>query len=486
MVLSLKNSHWTYRDTVRRRDFLGSLTCLPAIVLACHFSGTTPEAPISILDYGARGQPGIDDTLAFTRAIAAATSSRRGLYIPSGRYEVTQIDVPSGLVSVEGPGWLVARTGETAAVVRVSGNATHAVRGLRLSVNIDAASIARRGVFCTGLVESQIVDCQIVNLTHNDGDGIRISFPASRNNVIARNNVTLADVVNGTHPDGLRGIHIVGETASPAGGIDQTGSPVRVTNSVTGHQVLDNKVTGGTHGIAFFGSQDIEVRNNECRGQSARNIIASPSVERGEIVANRCLEAGSSGIHLADGTRMIKVHDNLVSSLRSGLTDDDDAAIQAYVGCRDIQIIGNEVRGDWRYGVAVTLVENVTVEQNRLIGPFRQASVAIESDYVGLQPPRDAPFARAREMPWRNALATRNISLVDNDYGTAPIAIGLGQYRGRSLVGVTIHGGKFDDAVRPLAIYQDQPGAITDLLVSNAAVRRDPRNLLHGLTIGPP
>lgn len=229
---------------------------------------------LSIMDFGAHPDRS-DNTASLDAAVRAAAARGLGLYIPQGRFRVQEMRLRNGLRFIEGPGWLVGSDRGPEAVVTTNdlGSMTP-VRNMRISVRIDCNNIARRGIFGVALQDSEISDCEIINLSHNGGDAIRLNFPGSSGNVLTRNRVVLATSGATRFPQGLFGIHVVGESATSKGGLERLGRPSFVASTTRHNRIIANHVTGGTHGIGFFSAIDFTCSDNLLERQIHRNIIA--------------------------------------------------------------------------------------------------------------------------------------------------------------------------------------------------------------------
>jgi len=418
---------------------------------------------LSVMDFGAR--PGLsDNTASLDAAVRAAAARGLGLYIPQGRFWVRELRLRNGLRFIEGPGWLVGSDCGPEAVITTNDlGSTTPVRNMRISVRIDCNYIARRGIFGVALQDSEISDCEIVNLSHNGGDAIRLNFPGSSGNVVTRNRVVLATSGAARFPEGLFGIHVVGESVTSKGGLERLGRPSFVTMTTRNNRIIANHVTGGTHGIGFFSAPDFICSDNLLERQILRNIIAGPTCIRGVIERNRCMEAGSSGVHIALGSSMVRIANNLIRSSRVSENEDDDAAIQAYAYCTDIEITNNDIAGDWRYGVYVGYARNVMIFGNSIDATnFRSASIAIESGWQSTLPPQ-ARFSRARAVGYQIDIDTTDIFVKRNIINGGPAAFSLAQIGPRSLTRVRLVSNRVRSAATDVVAVELKPGALADL-----------------------
>jgi parallel beta-helix repeat protein len=461
----------------------GGIATIAMLLVTPALCGTSAQAPeaVSIADFGARSGVTFDSTAAVTRAIRVAAASGRGVYVPEGRYHIREARLLNGLRSIEGPGWLVGTSAAPEGVVTTNAlGARGVVDNLRIAVNVDCNNVARAGIFCVGLTNSTVSGCRVTNLSHDGGSGIRLNYPNCSGNRIENNVVALAmDESQSGFPNGLFGIQLVGETASPYGGIERGGRPVYPAVTTRANRVLRNRVTGGTHGISFFGTDEFTCADNQCERQSARNIIAGPTCRDGTITGNSCVDAGSSGVHLAFGCSRIAIERNRIRSGRVSWRLDDDGAIQAYGYCTDITIAGNEISGDWRNGIYVAYGRNISIIDNVIDGrSFSSAAIFLGSAWVE-QPAREAIYTRPRPMRFDIALDTSDILLRGNVVTGGTAAIALAQHGRRRLERIRIEGGRIGEGARQYVhAYEQSPGALEGLEMIGVATPGDARRFV--------
>lgn len=155
-------------------------------------------------------------------------------------------------------------------------------------------------------------------------------------------------------------------------GKNETKSPALVI----GVDVINNKVTGGDHGIIFFNVRSGNIEGNTCISQFERGIILSPTVIDVLIKGNNVDSSGSTGIHLAYGAENITIEKNKVTnSLRdmSGVGIEGQG-IKAYAGFKNIKIINNTCINNATDGIALEGGGNGSgfeISGNTLIGNKR-------------------------------------------------------------------------------------------------------------------
>jgi hypothetical protein len=408
--------------------------------------------------------------------VRTAASRGIGVFVPEGRFEVREVRLLNGLKFIEGPGWLVGTSAGPEGVLTTNDlGSLSPVSGLRISANIDCNRTARRGIFCVGLRDSQIMNSHVKNLAHNGGDAIRLNFPGSANNVISRNLVELStDTPYEQLSEGLFGIHVVGETASPYGGIEQHHGPIFPIGTTRDNRVIGNTVRGGTHGIIFFGAVGFECRQNLCSDQMARNIIASATSLDGIISDNQCLGAGSAAVHASFGCRRIRIVNNVIRSETVQRREDDDSAIQVYCNCTNVWIGGNDIAGDWRHGIYVAYASDVDIVDNRIDATqFASATIMVENAWSPDSPPAGAIYSWSRAIRFDMDMDTRNIRMRGNRISGGLAAIVLTQIGPRPLSDIRIEGGSIAGSRQyDVFAFEQVPGNLRDIQLQDVDIER--------------
>ncbi|HUD03817.1 MAG TPA: glycosyl hydrolase family 28-related protein, partial [Patescibacteria group bacterium] len=77
----------------------GTINIYDLSILASQWGQTITPTPtaVNVINYGATGNGTTDDTAAIGRALSAAVSSTKTVYIPAGTYKISSITVPDGL-----------------------------------------------------------------------------------------------------------------------------------------------------------------------------------------------------------------------------------------------------------------------------------------------------------------------------------------------------------------------------------------------------
>lgn len=131
-----------------------SLLALPLLLLPpllAPAAAQVASAPFNVVAYGANGTDGTDDTLAFLAAIAAVPASGGEIYIPGGRYLLSQtLTVANKPIAFRGEGQRVSNLIWSGAIDGISftshpsQNSGFAVRGLSLLKRTGAGGAAIR------------------------------------------------------------------------------------------------------------------------------------------------------------------------------------------------------------------------------------------------------------------------------------------------------------------------------------------------------
>ena len=339
-----------------------------------------------------------------------------------------------------------------------------------MSVSIDCHN-ARRGIFLQNTTDSRLESCRISDVRIDGGDGIRLHFGCKRITVAHCQISCSADVPYGTYRKGLHGIRVVGETTSPTASLVETGQLSRPVVSTLNNRILNNLVVGGTHGIEVFGASGVHIEENQCRGQSHRNIICSPTASHVHIEKNELHECGSSGIHCALGTTDVVIRRNKVLS-SSVLSHNDGAAIQMYIGCARILVEENDIQGNFTYGMHGSFsTEDCRWVRNKvkLAGGLGLAALSVESDWT-TSVSTTRRFTRLRYykgLP-QAVLPTRSFQLIENDVAGGRCGVSLTQINKSALREVHIHRNvlRINPSITSpivLACIEDTPFSLSDI-----------------------
>lgn len=251
-------------------------------------------ASVNVLDYGAIGDGSTDNTTAFSSAIAASTG--KILYVPTGEYVVTgiEIDVADCTMQLEPNAQLTLKSASNAPVVLISGN-NSAIIGGKIDGNKSNQSSSGQGVKLTGsntkCENVTIFDCYtygvyalnansvtIIGNNVSNTDNIAIFVEATSANIdgpdILFNKVdrsalaiTLSEGGIKVHGDSstysVKRAKIIGnEVKMPAGATTPAAICIEVFGLSPRSVVSDNSTEGGYMGISADKANSTQISGN--------------------------------------------------------------------------------------------------------------------------------------------------------------------------------------------------------------------------------
>lgn len=427
----------------------------------------------------------VDENTDFTTAIKSAidyAAANQGIYVRGTEktYGTGMLEVTLGCKRIDGLKLKCVVPG-TDTILKSFIDAGHKdVVITNCDININ--SNATKGIVLSGTVNGTISNNRVYGFSSGgERYGIRIGVLSSTSvnigNKIKDNIIEMpTDPDNGLGSVALVGIGLVGVSTSTYGGIDtNNGTPLYPSViTVRDTEVSGNFITGGTHGVAGGGIFRAEFINNNINGCSHRNINLSGNAQRILVANNFLLEAGSSGVNVAWGSRWVNIVGNYIQSSSASAQSTDDAAIQMYKGVEQCVISGNIVLGDWKYSLYLgAMVTSITVSGNSF-NSGSLANIAIESDWVNKSAYPLAIYSRNYD-PATVPVAgdSGNINIGGNTYTGSGCAIYLVAVNGKALYNVNVH----DEVVgsagsRKHVIYAyDAATLMTDGVLSNIAAR---------------
>jgi hypothetical protein len=219
-----------------------------------------PENFISIVDYGGTANDSIDDTLAFTNAIAAAKAKKKGLWIPAGVFVLSNPElIELGDIHIRGAGmWhtvLQTLNGKGGMVGKGIGKVTIAdlsIWGDKTFRN-DQEDAALGGDFGKGsLIQNVWIEHMKVGFWLSGGDGVFIAYGRIRD--------TWADGIN--FAGGVKNSQIshfsIRNTGDDAMAMWSTGS-ANVNNNFR-FNTVQSPILANT--FAIYGGQDNKIFDN--------------------------------------------------------------------------------------------------------------------------------------------------------------------------------------------------------------------------------
>lgn len=310
------------------------------------------EQSVHVKKFGAVGDGTTDDTAAIEAARAAVIAQGGGVLrfgSSFGRsvspvYKVSKITVSSHILYA-GEGATVKGSDSTVQGVFQSQGWADGTTISDATVEgfiIDGNNVASRGVFLNKAQSCRVRNNRILNLGQTSHDGIRLHWDTDScwvedNHITLGLNVPFGALVASV------GVYCIANAPDPqGGGQNDTLTFGSVTNLSQGHVVRGNRIFNGTHGISLFGATDCRVLDNYIEAASHRAIILSPIALRNVVANNRLKDFGSTGIHLAWGSRWNVITGN---NLSTTVSNNEGNGIKGYYGCSDNQVTGNTIDG---------------------------------------------------------------------------------------------------------------------------------------------
>lgn len=338
---------------------------------------------VDVKTFGATGDGVTDDTLSVQACIDSAAINNEVVLFSEGIYSVSQARIKDGCLGYQGINATIkanSNVGEAVLSTEFTTIDDYFVDGLIL----DANSVSRRGLF------ARSSRTRITNNTIKGMDNPSVSDQAMRffydssDNIIQGNTIDLGEDAPFATYSALGGIMFSGNTNGNYAGLDTNDEVIPATNKCLRNVITRNTINNGTHGIFLQGAEYNEVYDNDCIGQSHRNIILSPLASYNEITNNRCTDCGESGIHLAYGSSNNLIdNNNIYSDKHYGGTIRGEGGLQVYVHCDDNTFTNNEVYVKYcRYAFYSAIGTNGLIVQNNTLEGGDEAVVGIESDWV--------------------------------------------------------------------------------------------------------
>ena len=367
-------------------------------------SGGCPPESLRPESFGAKGDGQADDTAAIQRALDAAASGA-SVVLGNRVYAVRSLTIGPGLGGLTGCGTLRGLDTEPVVIVR---GATAAGGGPAVGVQIRGIAIDAGSSACaiqvTDARGTAIEGCRVAGL-RDVSRGISIGHGCER--TVVRN--CRIEAPRGAHLQSLVCIAIESPLSegppgyfSPGGYFNPPAGRAKYIEETTCDTVIEgNTIDGGTHGMGIAGACRTRVVNNTIAHNSHRNINICPASRHNVILGNSLIEAGSSAVAMAYGSSFNLVAHNAIASRSTGPGYDRDA-IHAYVGCGHNLIGGNQISGDFRYGVYLAVNACGNVVQGNVIrlsakpdlpGDFT-VGVGLENEWPERPLPEGAAYSR--------------------------------------------------------------------------------------------
>lgn len=285
-------------------------------------------------DHGAAGDGETDDTMALTRALAAAAEMRTGLNLMGRTYAIgAAMQVVEGVTAVFGG--TLRQTVSTSSLY-LFGKAQGADGNCHDLVLANLTFVSPTVPVDAGIVGLNVSNVAIVRCRL---EGSR-SFPIALINrpdgvdptseIVLRDNVILRGAADSsTHGHGIDlscDIDLLGHLDVPAYWREHHRGPAP-WGPMSRIYVGANEIEGGYYGISLSAVTDVVVEHNVVR-QNVRNLSAQNSCQRLLVRRNEMRDSISSSIHLAYGSSDNTITENDVQTSRAI----GEGLLQAYVG----------------------------------------------------------------------------------------------------------------------------------------------------------
>lgn len=433
---------------------MSSILALPAVV---SFPSSIVQASgqvVSIADYGAVPDDGIDDLNAIRQAVAAAKASNKNVYVPPGTFFYADVIVLDGVDMVgEGEASVLHSTNPQRQAVQLSGNGSGLSQVKLTTVPVTtrlSTSVSARVHIMPGAADFTISDTFIVGGSSAGIIGYGI------NGAIVRNDVrdTLAD-----------GIHMTGGSANiriEENTVRDTGDDMIAVVSyekngtwVNNVKIANNDVAGGhARGITVSGGTNISIERNVIADTGGAGVfIASEGsyqtyeVRNLQVVRNTILrDSRNPAIPEKGGIRLQATYKepSIVNATfeQNTITDSADSGI-LILGSASIQAFfaRNEIVNPANHGVHIlkTVIGQLNFSGNTVQGeggfPFyNQSQAQVFSDVPNSAPPgggEEDDYVAARGTPridglvddlWSNATLLALNTDANGTTGTLRIA----------------------------------------------------------------
>ena len=294
----------------------------------------------------APGDPGIavaseaDQSTRLQKAADKAVAEGRPLFLPPGRFAVSNLLLPAGLT-------LIGVPGQTRLVYTGGGRLASACGGRGLSIDGVIFDGANRGLGddTTGLIDFSEIDdlsfsrCEVIGSASH---GLTLSRVSGR---LWQSRITGARAVGIVATEG-RGLDIADNLIADCG----SGGVLvqRWTAASDGTALSRNRierikalagVTGGHgHGIEVFQARGVAIEMNRISG-CAGAAVAIAAAADAQVTGNQCLGSGGAAIRASDAAEGAMIANNVIDGATTGL-----AVTGLAVAARLAAITGNMVR----------------------------------------------------------------------------------------------------------------------------------------------
>ncbi len=325
-----------------------------------------------------------DQSERFREALFRAHDKGRPLFLPPGRYELANIDLPpdAQIVGIPGKSILVYRGGGSmlraapGTRLRLSGLT---IDGLHRPLDDDVTAL----VFATAIDDVAITDCTIMNSArtgaalHACGGQIAdcaftgcrsvglhllestgISVSSNRIDKSGNTGILVQRWDKGEDRTILLGNHIT-NTAALSGGTGQYGNGINIAQA-NGVVIANNQIDKSYYsGIRVFSSDNSQITGNQITRSGEVALYVEFAFE-GAIVSDNLIDDAAYGIAFANmfeyGGRLSVCSGNLVRNLRNHIYSDKGRSEGTGVGIgaeADVAITGNVVENAPTIGIHI-------------------------------------------------------------------------------------------------------------------------------------
>jgi len=305
---------------------------------------------VSIIDYGAVANSGVDSTAAIKAAIAVAKARGQAVRVPIGTFSHLSFALDGVSLSGEGPGSVLLAPSPLDSNIYLRGSGL-SIHNLTVNVQSSERDVNNFAIFIDGASHFSV---EAVTVNGGNAGGI-FNFGGSDGRIV-NNRVqnTLADAIHNTN--GAHNILVAGNVVRHAE--DDMIAVVSYEGQPVSHDILieDNDVSDQAfgRGIAVVGGQNITIQ---------RNMVARTSCCAGIYIA-------AEAVHSTNSVRNVLVRDNTLTD-NSGPTWQGGIMIFADQGSvSDIRIEHNTIISARH--AAITLrgaVGDISIIDNRFTNP---------------------------------------------------------------------------------------------------------------------
>lgn len=372
--------------------------------------------PVNVRDFGATGD-GTTDDLASVVAALAATPTGGTLYVPAGRYLLSDTLTVSRAVTIGGPGVLLGGKVDVPVVALPADGA--ALEG----VTIDGGAKARIGVLVTG-AGCRVVGSQVGNVRSATQAAHGVSVVTSGGVTVRGNRIDLVESVGNTtagdNNGASRGIYLWVATDATAPSviadnivtrvIGEEGDAIQITGASALAEVRGNHISGWSKRAVKVQASDVQVLDNvipESSGAVAAGAVVDVLGPLSDVLVarNAIRSAGKMLVQVSAATG-VRVSDNRLVA--------GSLAAVAVVGAIDVTVDGNDIEKG-SAAVAVTggsahVVVARNVARGDATGTNAFSSTA-DCDDVAFLGNRGYGTGRT----WLVSVASSNSAAIDND-----------------------------------------------------------------------